>query len=355
VIARAPQRDGGSPSSHAHPWFLSGELPLPPLVPLANQPLLVHALDWLADAGVTATAIIVNEQMADAVREEVQGRPPGMELHWLELIPTEGLEDSLEWLDGFLAGDSCILHLADSLSRQGLRRLVAMPEALHNEAIFLTHGAVQSTSGVIDLGARRGSAGWRLDELARSRLGGVCVLGADAAAAAVTAALAPGGELRAAAARVRRMGGQVRALYVEEWWRHEPTLEALLEGNCFALDDLQPDHDGASIVNSCLQGAVVAHPTARLESSTVRGPAIIGEHAYLRDAYVGPYTSIGAGVDIEGSEIEHSVILPEASISHVGGRLEASVVGSRARIFRDFRLPRALRLNIGAGAEISLM
>ena len=76
--------------------------------------------------------------------------------------------------------------------------------------------------------------------------------------------------------------------------------------------------------------------------------------AEISDAYIGPYSSIGAKVVIENAEVEHSIILPGASIKHLGGRLEASVVGPGARIFRDFRLPRALRLNVGEGAEIAL-
>jgi glucose-1-phosphate thymidylyltransferase len=92
----------------------------------------------------------------------------------------------------------------------------------------------------------------------------------------------------------------------------------------------------------------------RIESSVVRGPVVIGPGARLRNAYVGPYTSIGRDVLIEGSEVEHSIVMPEASIKHLGGRLEASIVGARAQVYRDFRLPTALRLNVGEGAEVSL-
>ena len=59
----------------------------------------------------------------------------------------------------------------------------------------------------------------------------------------------------------------------------------------------------------------------------VRGPAVIGAGAMLEDAYIGPYTSIGDGVRVEGAEIEHSIVLAGAVIEHLGGRLEASVVG----------------------------
>ena len=66
------------------------------------------------------------------------------------------------------------------------------------------------------------------------------------------------------------------------------------------------------------------------------------------------YTSIGARAQIEGAEIERSIIADGARIMHVGGRIEASTVGRRASIFRDFTLPRAMRLHVGEGVELAL-
>ena len=71
-------------------------------------------------------------------------------------------------------------------------------------------------------------------------------------------------------------------------------------------------------------------------------------------SYVGPYTSIGRDVLIEGAELEHSIVFPGARIQHLSSRLEASIVGAGARVFREFRLPRALRVTVGDGAEVSL-
>ena len=81
---------------------------------------------------------------------------------------------------------------------------------------------------------------------------------------------------------------------------------------------------------------------------------MIGAGARIRDAYIGPYTSIGAGAQIEGAEIERSIVQAGASIAHIGGRLMSSVVGRHATVFRDFSLPRALRLRIGEDTEIGL-
>ena len=84
----------------------------------------------------------------------------------------------------------------------------------------------------------------------------------------------------------------------------------------------------------------------------MRGPAVIGPGARLHSAYVGPFTSIAADVLIEGAEIENSIVLAGASVAHLNTRIEGSIIGPGARVFRDFRLPRAMRLNIGQGAEL---
>ena len=91
-----------------------------------------------------------------------------------------------------------------------------------------------------------------------------------------------------------------------------------------------------------------------MQGSVIVGPAVIGSGARITDSYIGPYTSIGERARVEGTEVERSIIASGASVMHVGGRLVASVVGRDARVFRDFSLPRALRLRVGDGTEVAL-
>ena len=101
------------------------------------------------------------------------------------------------------------------------------------------------------------------------------------------------------------------------------------------------------------EGKVLIDPTATVRSSVITGPTVIGRGAVV-DAYLGPYTAIGAGTRIEGVEIERSIVSPGANVTHVGGRLVSSIVGPDARVYRDFSLPRAVRLWVGDGVEIGL-
>ena len=99
----------------------------------------------------------------------------------------------------------------------------------------------------------------------------------------------------------------------------------------------------------------MVHPSARLEDTIVRGPAIIGPGARLSHAYVGPYTSIGADVTDRGlADRALDRARPAPSCCNVGSRLETSVIGRGARISRKFVVPTAMRLSVGDGAEVTV-
>jgi glucose-1-phosphate thymidylyltransferase len=153
---------------------------------------------------------------------------------------------------------------------------------------------------------------------------------------------------------VRASGGSVRVQAIDGCLPCHGDLDALLDSNRRVLEELEGDTKGAALDGCVVQGPVVVHPTAEVTRSTLRGPAIIGARARLADAYVGPYTSIGADVRMEGAEIEHSIVLAGAEIAYVGARIESSVIGERARVARSFRRPSSLRMLIGDGAEVVL-
>jgi glucose-1-phosphate thymidylyltransferase len=352
ILAREPvvSAPGDAAAFRVGDW----EAPAPALLPVANRPLLGHALDWLGAAGMREVAIVTGDRLADEARDTLDGDWP-FRPDWLIQEPGERLGDSLAALTGFLDGEPFVLHLADSLARQSLPALLGSEEAGEHEAVVVVHGSEQGPQSVVDIRERLGGArGSGPPELGRSTPAGVAVLGARVASEAAGVDAWPGRELNVLAERVNQIGGNVRVRKATGWWRFGRGTDAALEGNRFALEALGEVSARGEVIDSTIQGAVSIHPTARVESSIIRGPAIIGAGVRLRDAYVGPYTSIGNDVLIEGAEIEHSIVMPEASIRHLGGRIEASVIGPHARVFRAFRLPRALRLSVGPGAEVSL-
>jgi glucose-1-phosphate thymidylyltransferase len=332
------------------------EPPAPALLPVANRPLLAHALDWVCAAGIRDVAIVTGDRLASEARAALdERRGARIEPDWLLHSPGESLGESLAALADFLDGEPFVLHLADSLAREKLGAVLDCGEPGPRDALVVVHGSGEAPRSVVDIRERLGAArGGAPAELGHAATAGVAVLGAEVIGESTDLDAWPGREVNVLAERVNQVGGHVQVRHATGWWRFGRGTDAALEGNRFALESLRECPLRGEIIDSRIQGAVSIHPSARVESSIVRGPVVVGPGVRLRDAYVGPYTSIGHDVVIEGAEVEHSIVMPDASIRHLGGRLEASVVGPQARVFRDFRLPRALRLTVGRGAEVSL-
>jgi glucose-1-phosphate thymidylyltransferase len=356
VVSKAVVLAQARTPGHGHSTQISPATTLPPapLLPVANRALLRHALEWLAEAGVREAAVVVPQELAGEAREAAAAVGGIPSVRWVEQNPVEPLGSVLGDLTGFLDDEPFVLHMSDSLAKQSLCSLLVGRARCDTEALLVVDESSEAElAQVVQLRAAAGGGPARLRPL-RNASAGVAVLSARAVKAAADLDLDPEHVAEALSERLEQRGGRIGTCGVTAWWRFRGGTDALLEGNRFALDGARADYDRSQVAGSRIQGAVMVHPEARIRSSVVRGPAIIGARACLRDAYVGSYTSIGEDVVIEGAEIEHSVILPGASISHLGGRLEESVVGPNSRVFRDFRLPRAMRLTVGEGAEVCL-
>jgi glucose-1-phosphate thymidylyltransferase len=119
------------------------------------------------------------------------------------------------------------------------------------------------------------------------------------------------------------------------------------------LEDIERRIEG-ELIESKVEGRVIIEPGARLERSLVRGPAIVGTGTRVADSYVGPYTSIDRDCEISGSELEHSILLAGASISDLGTRMEASLLGRNVRLARGEEMPRTMRMIVGDNSEIHI-
>ncbi len=149
-------------------------------------------------------------------------------------------------------------------------------------------------------------------------------------------------------------GKRVEPHVVQGWWKDTGRLEDMLEANRLVLDTILPRLDG-ELVDSQAEGRVIVEAGAKLERSTVRGPAVIGAGARLTDAYIGPYTAIGADCVVERAEVEHSILLAGSSVRGLAGRMESSLLGRNVAVSRDDSQPRAYRFMVGDNSSISIL
>jgi glucose-1-phosphate thymidylyltransferase len=301
------------------------------LFPVANRPILFHNLEALRAAGILEATILAEAHAGTAIESAVgDGRAWGLSIRHAEWRAADGLLSALSVGRDFMGDEPVLVEHGDALLRERMHvHLTAFArERLDALALRLERNVAPITGHL--------TPGYLLSPRAVAML-----VDGDASGANPVA-------------RLRAGGGRVRVQAVDGCLPCHGDLEALIESNRCMLEGHTASVDPASMEDSTVHGAVEVHPTAKIRRSLLRGPVIIGPGATVTDAYIGPYTSIGAGVVVEGSEIEHSIVLPDAQLRFIGTRLESSVIGRGARIVRGFALPAAMRVSLGDGAEVIL-
>jgi glucose-1-phosphate thymidylyltransferase len=148
-------------------------------------------------------------------------------------------------------------------------------------------------------------------------------------------------------------GHRVHTEVLTGWWIDTGKLTPLLEANRLILETLERRIDGSVDAASRIEGRVVIEAGAVVESSQIRGPAIIGAGTRIVNSFVGPFTAIDEHCEVRDSEVEHSVILARTRVDHAG-RLEDSLLGRDVVVTRTGLLPRATRLMVGDDCQVDL-
>jgi glucose-1-phosphate thymidylyltransferase len=149
----------------------------------------------------------------------------------------------------------------------------------------------------------------------------------------------------------------VRANLLSGYWIDTGKMEDILDANRQVLLDLPPALDASARISadSSLSGAVSVQAGAVIENSVVRGPAIIGERTVIRNAYIGPFTSIYHDALVEGSEVEYSIVLEHSTILGVEGRIEESLIGRYAEVRTSALKPRGHKLMLGDHSRVGVL
>ncbi len=330
------------------------------LVPVANKPVLFYGIEAMAEAGIEEVGIIIAPETGDEIRAAAgDGSQFGVAITYVEQAEPGGLAHASLTAETYLAGDPFVMYLGDNLLQGGISELVSSFRASRPDAlILLTPVDDPQNYGVAELDGGRVV---RLVEKPPNPATNLALVGVYMFTAGIhdaARAIEPSArgelEITDAIQHLVNEGRRVEPHIVRGWWKDTGRLEDMLEANRLVLDRIEPRMEGELIDAQC-DGRVVVEPGARLERTTVRGPAIIGAGARITDAYIGPYTSIGEGCVITAAEVEHSILLEGSQVADLEGRMESSLLGRNVKISRGVRQPRAYRFMVGDNSEIGIL
>ena len=331
------------------------------LVPVANKPVLFYGIEAMAAAGIREIGVIIAPETGDEIRAVTgDGSRFGVELTYIVQDEPAGLAHAVLTAEPFLGDAPFVMYLGDNLLQGGITELVqTFRESAPAALILLTPVSDPQHYGIAELDGN-GSVSRLVEKPPepRSDLALVGVYMFTPLVHEAARAIQPSGrgelEITDAIQWIVDGGQRVEPHIVRGWWKDTGRLDDMLEANRLILDTIERRIDG-DLHDAHVHGRVVVESGARLEHATVRGPAIIGAGAVVRNAYVGPYTAIGRRCEIDGAEVEHSILLEGSAVRGLDGRMESSLLGRDVTISRTSGQPRAFRFMVGDQSEIGIL
>jgi len=329
------------------------------LVPVANKPVLFYGLEAIADAGVTDVGLIVGDTAPEVMEAVGDGSAFGIKTTFIPQHAPLGLAHAVLVAREYLGDDDFIMYLGDNFIVGGIAELVdAFRQARPAAHIMLTRVPNPRDFGVAELDAHGRVIG--LEEKPQRPKSDLALVGVYMFTSAVHDAIADlkpswRGELEITEAiqRLIDSGQPVESSLVTGYWKDTGNVADMLEVNRMVLETAESVCHGEVDDDCELIGRVVIEEGARVRSSRIVGPVIIGANSQVTGSYVGPFTSVGAGCLLADSEIEYSIVLAGASICGVR-RIEASLIGRGVEITPAPRMPKAHRLVLGDHSKVQI-
>ena len=334
------------------------------LVPVANKPVLFFGIESIVEAGITEIGIIVGDTQ-DEIEEAVgDGSQFGAQVTYIPQDAPRGLAHAVLIAEEFMAGEEFVMYLGDNLIAGGIKSLVEEYRELQAEGcsaqILLAEVPNPEQFGVAELSADGKKIKQLVEKPAAPRsnlaLVGVYMFDRNIFDSVKNIQPSARGELEITDAiqDLIDRGLGVHPHKVRGWWKDTGKLEDMLEANRIVLEKLDLQRGGEVGEGSTIEGRVMMGEGVELIDSLVRGPAILGAGTKLKNAFVGPYTSIGEGCVLESCEIENSIMLSGSEIRDISLRIDGSLVGRNVKIKKTDFKPKAYRFMLGDNSEVGI-
>ena len=331
------------------------------LVPVANRWLIDYALDALKMAGLTDIGIVVNNLDSPIVANLKDGRSLGVRIEYVVQDEQLGLAHATSLCRDFVGDEPFTVFLGDNIFQDKMTDLLtSFADSRDEAAVVLTSVSDPSRFGIAEIANGRIV---RVVEKPQEPPSNLAIAGVYLFRNSVFDAIGrikPSGrnelEITDAIQVLIDDGLPVRSYELSGWWIDAGKPDAIIMANQLVLEELpyMPAPEGNEQIEgqSEVSHRVLIGPGSRVIDSVIRGPAIIGKNAVIRNSYVGPYTSIGDNVVVDGSEIEASIVMKNCEIRNILGRIDRSLLADNARVTSAAHVPDAHRFVLAENSYV---
>lgn len=311
-----------------------------PLVPVANKPLLVYAIDVLKNAGLTEIGIVVSSMDSPIPAALGDGAALGVTLTYLVQEEQLGLAHAVGITRDFVGDEPFCVMLGDNIFHDKMESLLRGFPASDSDAAIALYEVPDPTR--FGLAVVEGDKIVRVVEKPKDPPSNLAICGVYLFKASIFDAIdriepSARGELEITDAIQVLVSSQqkVQPYVLDGWWIDAGKPDAIINAQSLVLGDLPytPAIEDERVTgDSFVSHRVVLGQNSQVIDSVVRGPTIIGDNVTIRNAYIGPNSAIGDNVTIENAEVEASIVMADCTIRDVNTRITDSLIANHSTV-----------------------
>jgi glucose-1-phosphate thymidylyltransferase len=320
------------------------------LLPIGYQPILFYILDALAETAIREVVIIIGPNGTPIRALLQQTNPWGFKFTFISQPEPLGLAHTVLLARAALGDDSFLMYLGDNILAEPLRPLIDRFTQEQPDALLLLREVKNPRDfGVAQVDGARVRQVEEKPEQPRSNLALVGIYLFSPTIHHAVSKIKPSrrGELEITDAIQQLIveGKNVAYHRITGWWKDTGTFTDLLATNQYLLKKATPAQYG-TVKKTPINGVLALGKGSSLKNCLVKGPVCIGTGCRINGSVLGPYLSVGDGVEITNCSLSRSVVFAHAQLK--GVTLINSILGERVEISSAHRKEEPFSLLVGA-------
>lgn len=335
-------------------------------IPVANKPLIFYPVETIVDAGIKDIALTYNPGGLEEAKSLLgDGSRWGVKFTYVLQEEPKGLANIFQVCEEYLAGSSFVMHNGDNIFIDGIKDLVDyFSKEKPNALVTMIQHEDNRRLGV-PLFDERGKFIQYIEkpENPPNNFGipGLyffdnnvfkCFKGADQITPSERGEL----EISAPYNWLIDNGFKVEALEYKGVWMDPGKFDDWLEANKYLLEHkLEEIRESQIDQTSKVSGKVSIGKDCTIINSEIIGPVIIGDEVIIKNSTIGPFSAIGRGCEIVGSNVENSVLMNGVKIYDVKKHpVNTSLIGTDSEILGSDGKGATTSLFVGEKCKIQI-
>lgn len=304
------------------------------LLPLANKPMIFHAIETVVAAGITEIFINTNPGETELQKHIGDGGHWGVSVKFFEQSGgPQGIAHAVNEARQLIGDDPFLFYLSDNIFLGGVNEMVADFEHGGYDCML----ALATVPDPGRFGVPIFDAEKKLIEVREKpqnppnnfAVTGIYVYGPKIffeAFQKLQKSARGEYEISDIHTQFLRSGKTVGVKEISGYWKDTGKPEDLLTANRLLLEHA----DAGTFTHP--ERITIGTGTIVGEDVTIVGPAVIGENCVLDHSKIGPYASIGVGSTVSGGRVENSILLNAVTLR--GCAVVDSLIGRHATIVK---------------------